>query len=124
VKVHEQRDALAESIRVALPYLSGGPPLSAFGIARDDCALVHIDWFAGVDMAAMHLVNTLAEIRGVEPHVLYRELGRPERQCECRSCVGPERAAAAEARHRAAYEKVAAWVEQTPAERLHEKLVR
>jgi hypothetical protein len=64
MRVHEQRDKLAEAIEVALGSLPSGPGLSAFGVAREDCALAHIDYFASVDMAAAHLADVLAEARG------------------------------------------------------------
>jgi hypothetical protein len=109
LKVHEQRDELARAIELALPYLRGGPPLQAFGIAREDCALALIDYFGGVDSAMGVLLNALAETRGTTAGELFKELELPSQMCDCRSCAGPEAAAEARERHRKAYTNVRAW---------------
>lgn len=109
MRIHEQRDTLAEAIEVALSCFGRGPTLGEFGIAREDCALCHIDYFGGVDMGAFHLANALADVRGTTAAEIWREHGTPARPCDCRSCVGEEAAKEARERHRAAYTNVAEW---------------
>lgn len=111
MKVHEQRDALAKAIEVALSSFSGGPTLAAFGIAREDCALAHIDYFGGVNVGAMHLANILAETRGSTTAEIWAQFGPPTLPCDCRACVNEEEHAKALARHRAAYTNVKEWKE-------------
>jgi hypothetical protein len=109
MKVHEQRDVLAEAIKLALPYLGSGPPLGAFGIAREDCALAHMDYFGSVHSAAGVLMDALGSIEGIDGAEAWKRYGREVTPCDCRSCVGERAAAASRAKHRAAYTNVRAW---------------
>ena len=109
MKVHEQRDTLVEAIKLALWALPSGPTLSAFGIAREDCAIAHIDYFGAVDGVGGILNRALAEVEGIETHESWAKYGHPDRPCDCRSCVGPEAAAKAREKHRAAYTNVKEW---------------
>lgn len=97
-----ERKKLADAIRLALPYMGPGPTLEAFGIAREDCALAHIDFFGGVDGAAGILIEAM-ESAGEDVPML------PIRPCDCRSCAGLQASAEAREKHVAAYTNVAAW---------------
>lgn len=109
MRIHEQRNELVRAIELAAPYLRGGPTLSAFGIAREDCALAHIDYFGGVDSALGVLLDAVAKTRGRDASDLYKELGLQSSPCDCSSCIGKEAAAEAREKHRAAYTRVATW---------------
>lgn len=99
----EQLNRLIATIRLVLPELGGGPTLSQFGIAREDCALAHIDYFTGISTAAMHLREAVREATG-------EELPYPRhRPCDCRSCAGEEAHAEAVKRARASYTGVKEW---------------
>lgn len=99
------------AIEEALHSLRGGPPLGAFGIAREDCALAHIDYFNGIEGAILALSQALAEARGTTTAAIFEEFSNPTLPCDCASCVGPEAAAAAREKHRAAYTNVKEWVD-------------
>jgi hypothetical protein len=103
------RTALETAIEEALQELPPSPTLGQFGIARDDCALVHIDYFAGIEGATHALAAALAEARGTTAAAIFEEFGRKSRPCDCQSCVGPEAAAAARDKYRAAYAHVKEW---------------
>lgn len=102
---------LERAIEIALGCLRSGPSLSAFGIAREDCALVHIDYFSEIQGASSVLANALAEVRGTDAATIYREFGPGESPCDCRSCVGEEKARAAKEKHAASYSNVKEWVD-------------
>jgi hypothetical protein len=104
MKLHEQRDTLAEAIELAIGCLPNGPTLRAFGIARVDCALVHIDHFSIVHSLKYELAAALAEARGTDAASIVREFGRVERPCT-------ETGKAAREKHIASYTNVKEWVE-------------
>lgn len=109
MKIHEQRNALVEAIELALHNLPSGPTLGAFGIAREDCALVHLDYFGTVDSAKMVLADALANVRGVSYSEIDEDHCCPHPRCDCKSCIGEEAAAQARAKYRAGYTFVKEW---------------
>ena len=100
---------LVAAIEEALHAIPAGPTLGEFGFAREDCALVHIDYFSGVEGAVVALAQALAEERGTTTSAIFEEFGNDVRPCDCVSCVGPEGAKAAREKHRAAYTNVKEW---------------
>jgi hypothetical protein len=111
MRLHEQRDELAEAIELVIGCLPDGPTLSAFGIAREDCAMVHMDYFGAVESARHELAGALAEARGTDAASILREFGLPPRPCDNACCADPETAKAARAKHIASYTNVKEWVE-------------
>jgi hypothetical protein len=107
----QQRDKLAEAIELVISYLPDGPTLSAFGIARTDCALVHMDYFGAIESAKYGLAEALAVARGTDAASILREFGLPPRPCDNACCADPETAKAAREKHIAAYTNVKEWVE-------------
>jgi hypothetical protein len=103
---------LHAAIESALHQLWSGPTLGEFGIARDDCALVHIDYFTYIEGARYVLAEALAQETGRTAADVIAEFCPPSRPCDCRSCAGPEKAAEAHAKHREMYDKVAAWKDE------------
>lgn len=104
-----ERTSPIEAIELALHALSSGPPLGAFGIAREDCALAHMDYFAAVDAAIFHLASVVAQARGKDVTAILSECRVEPVPCDCESCIGVEAATAAREKHRAAYTKVKEW---------------
>lgn len=102
---------LEGAIELALGELRSGPTLSAFGIAREDCALAHIDYFHSIDMASNLLAQALADVRGVGIQAIHHEFSPQPAPCDCESCIGPEKAREAVKKHRAAYTNVKEWIE-------------
>lgn len=101
---------LESAIELALSILPHGPTLSAFGIAREDCALVHIDYFSDIESAGYHLAEALAEVRGTDAASIHREFARPDQPCDSSCCASPKEAKAAREKHIASYTNVKAWV--------------
>lgn len=96
-------EELAEAIERSLPWISGGPTLAEFGHARVDCALAHIDYFAGVNMAAGALAQAVGEITGENGQEVRARLGVKERSCDCSACIGSEASKAREDEIKAGY---------------------
>lgn len=101
-----QIEQLSTAIEHALGELRTGPPIGAFGIAREDCALAHIDFFHSIEIATVVLAGALAEVRGTTMAAIFEEFGTKSAPCDCESCVGPEKAREAREKHRAAYTNV------------------
>ncbi len=113
----EQVDRLKKAIELALPQLGGGPNMSAYGHFAEDCALVHLDHWAGLAGASSALIDALSGVTGESGPDLYARLV-PSRPCDCKSCVGEEA-------HAKAVADYIASVPQPPAgevERLRERL--
>lgn len=103
MRTRKQRDRLVEAIELVLPEMRSGPSLSAYGIAREDCALVHMDHFEGLSMAASHLLDVLGDVTGENSRELCDRLGMQTPPCDCRSCAGDEAHTAAVKKHRESY---------------------
>lgn len=100
----EQPEQITEvkRLELAMRELGPGPKNSAIGQVVEDCALVHMDYLGGVDMAASMIAETIGEITGETPTEVSARL-RPYRQCDCpaRGCAGPEKSAEAHEAYRA-----------------------
>jgi hypothetical protein len=110
-KTVEALEALARAVELVIGYLPNGPTLSAFGIARTDCALVHMDYFGDIESAKHGLAEALAAVRGTDAASILREFGLPPRPCDNACCADPETAKAARTKHIASYTNVKEWVE-------------
>ena len=98
-KHQDKADAekLKAAIEVALRWMdSAGPPRSTYGHVAEDCTVVHIDHFGGLEGAVAHLIGVLSEVTGEEPPDLHKRLIGETRACDCPSCIGDEAAAKAE----------------------------
>lgn len=103
--------SLERAIEVVLGLLPDSPTLSAFGIAREDCALVHIDYFHDIEVAKYELAAALAEARETDAASIWREFGKPVKPCDNSCCASPEVAKAAREKHIASYRNVKEWME-------------
>lgn len=86
-------EKLKEKLEFAMKELPRGPNNSAIGQVIEDCALVHVDYLASIDMAAHFICEALSEITGERLPEISTRL-RPDRKCDCpaRGCAGPEEA--------------------------------
>lgn len=96
----ETREAVGveavERLELAVKRASHGPNHSAIGHVVEDCALVHMDYLAGVDETVGEIIQTIAELTGESQPEVYARL-RPPHECDCSSCAGPEQSAKNEA---------------------------
>jgi hypothetical protein len=100
---------LRKAAELALWCIPPGPTLGAFGHARDDCALVHMDYFVGLDYAQHILAEAIADVTGANVTEVIKEHGHESRLCDGACCVGTDAAVKAAKKYRESYTYVKEW---------------
>jgi hypothetical protein len=100
---------LRKAVELALWCIHDGPTLGAFGHARDDCALVHMDYFTDLQYAQHILAEALADVTGRTVTEVIKEHGHESRPCDGPCCAGIDAAIEAAKKYREAYTYVKEW---------------
>lgn len=100
---------LRKAAELALWCIPPGPSTGAFGHARDDCALVHMDWVSYLEDAQTILAEAIADVTGRKTSEVMKEHGHESRPCDSACCIGRDAAIEVAKKYREGYTYVKEW---------------